>query len=109
MSMHWTRTFLLSGLAVIPLIALLLFRGLDIGTVGLYLVMLIFLFFMIDAWTRRAIAEYRAGLTLKAVFSAAVVLFFLALLFRTVLVPAVSMLLPETSEQTVPVNRVQTK
>jgi len=107
--MHWTRTFLLTGLVVIPLIALMLFRGMDIGTVGLYLVMLIFLFFMIDAWTRRAIAEYRAGLTLKAVFSAAVVLFFLALLFRIVLVPSISMLLPETSEKTIPANQSQTK
>jgi len=107
--MHWTRTFLLTGLIVIPLIALMLFRGMDISAAGLHLVMIIFLFFMIDAWTRRAIAEYRAGLTLKAVFSAAVVLFFLALLFRIVLVPAISTLRPETSGKTMTDNRIQVK
>lgn len=96
--MHTTKTFLITALVFVPLIVLAVHKGMDMGTIGIHLVSLVVLVLLIIAWTRRAIAEYRAGLLLKAVFSAAVILFFLAMAYRVVLNPFVAAPLSEDAK-----------
>jgi TRAP-type C4-dicarboxylate transport system permease small subunit len=61
--------------------------GLDIQEVALYLIFLILAVYGIISWSRRAKFQYAAGARLNALFSAALVLFMLALLLRAVMIP----------------------
>lgn len=93
--MHWTRIFLITGLVFVPLIVLALHKGMDMGSVGIHVIAMVVLVFLIIAWTRRAIAEYKAGFILRAIFSAAVILFFLAVAYRVILNPFAPATSPE--------------
>ncbi len=69
------KYILLPAIFFVPLMALAYWYGLNLGQIGFYLVCLAMLFFLILIWSARVKAEYRLGLTLRAAFSAAVVLF----------------------------------
>lgn len=78
---------LLPAVIFVPLMALAYWQGQDFGQIGLHLISLTVILFLILIWSVRAKAEYRRGLKLRAVFSAAVVLFLLALLYQLVRAP----------------------
>jgi len=68
------------------------YAGLDLPHVALYLVFLILAVYGIISWSRRARNQYAAGARLNALFSAALVLFMLALLLRAVMIPVQDLL-----------------
>ncbi|KAF0185159.1 MAG: hypothetical protein FD164_287 [Nitrospirae bacterium] len=85
--MHDIRYILLPAVIFVPLTALAYWQGQDFGQIGLHLISLTVMLFLILIWFMRARAECRRGLKLRAAFSAAVVLFLLALLYQLVRIP----------------------